>query len=121
MSVKSATEFLMDIQNHSDVPARAAQADVTGLMALANEIGYEDVSEDDITTAITEIGGDSDDDDEVTGFALGAASLGSLGIDMGGVSLGEFGTLGAKSGPSSSTHGPSRRKWPKPGCDCDDD
>ena len=121
MSVKTATEFLMDIQNHSDVPERAAGSDLEGLRGLAGELGFDDVTTDDLDTAIGELAGDGDDD-EVSGFAMRSSMLGGLGL--GGISIGEFGgTLAGKKGggPSSSTHGAAQKKYPDPVCDCDAD
>lgn len=116
MSVQTATEFLKDIANHSDVPRRAAATDVDGLRELAAELGFDDVTAADLKGAIEELGGSADD--EVSGFLLSN----TLGISSGSISMGDLGgtTLGAKTA-SSSTHGPERRKWPRPGCDCDTD
>lgn len=113
MSVEAATEFLKDIGNHSDVAGRAVEADADGLLQLAAELGHEDVTADDLTAAAEAMGDGSDDD--VTAFSFGGQILSLGGLDLGGL-----GGLSAK-GPSNSTHGPERRKWPKPECDCDAD
>jgi hypothetical protein len=112
MSVKTATEFLLDMKNHSDAGSRAMEESLEGLQALAAELGHQDVSADDIMAAVSDLGGDVDD---VQGFALSVKGV------LGGLELGSFGPiLAGKGGPSNSTH-PPERKAMSATCDCDED
>jgi hypothetical protein len=118
MSVRTATEFLQDIANHSDVPQRAAATDVDGLQELAVELGFDDVTTDDLRGAIESLGGSADD--EVSGFLMSSDMLGFGGGTRGGIRTGDLGGMtGGMGFKSNSTH--TDKKWPKPICDCDED
>ena len=105
-------EFLADLRHHEDAAKRAMQSDLAGLKTIASELGFT-LSDEDLRAVVKARTGST----EVSGFAL-------QGLSLGLPSLGTYGGVGgvqAGKGPSNSTHGRERRKWPDPVCDCDAD
>jgi hypothetical protein len=110
MSVKTATDFLLDLSNHTEAPSWAMEATLEGLEELAAELGHEDVTADDIVAAVSDLGGDTDD---VEGFAMSPGSV-LGGLDLGGISPIRSGIK--RGGDSTGSH---LRKDDI--CDCDAD
>ncbi|MCU0268070.1 MAG: Nif11 family protein [Acidimicrobiales bacterium] len=89
MSVDKAKEFLVDVAEDEAAAARVQEAYLDGLLAVARELGY-DLTRDDVSIAIEEMSGLTDEEPEVVGhaFSRGGFTLDSFTVLRGPASMG---------------------------------